>query len=365
MESSILNYSKTQKAGVCLSHPGWLAESHARVDSASTEFGFDTEELVVLSGTFSTARSTGLDLSGAQTDGQVGDVVVLGFPGSVGGHDAPSVLLGKLDGIDGLTDASDLVDLEEEAVGGLLFDGLLDLDGVGHGQVITDDLDVFSDFGNDLGPVGPVILVKGVLDGDDGVLVDELLVEGDHFISGQNLGRILFGGLEVQVVGILVLDLELGTGNIQTDGDLVKVSGHFTGFHDHIQTGFDVAGRGETTFVTDQGGITTELALDDLLQVVENLATDGHGFGEIFGAGGDDEEFLEWELVAGVFSTVDNVETWYRKGFRDGVSGDFGVVFPQRNSLSGGSGLTGSERDLDLSKKTKKNENDKLTGKKH
>lgn len=37
---------------------------------------------------------------------------------AVRGHDTPSVLLGKLDGRDGLRDRADLVHLEQQRVGG-------------------------------------------------------------------------------------------------------------------------------------------------------------------------------------------------------------------------------------------------------
>jgi hypothetical protein len=58
----------------------------------------------------------------------------------VGAHHAPAVLLGQLDGSDRFGDRSDLVDLEQQAVGCLLLDGPLDEERVGDGQVVAHNL---------------------------------------------------------------------------------------------------------------------------------------------------------------------------------------------------------------------------------
>lgn len=67
--------------------------------------------LVVLGQTLRPAGRASLDLSRAQAHRQVGDVVVLCLPRSVRGHYAPPVLLGKLNGGDGLGNGPDLVHL--------------------------------------------------------------------------------------------------------------------------------------------------------------------------------------------------------------------------------------------------------------
>ena len=62
---------------------------------------------------------------------------------------------------DGLGDASDLVDLEEEAVAGLVLHGHLDALRVGHGQVVAHDLDVGGS--GQSGPAFPVVLFEQVI----------------------------------------------------------------------------------------------------------------------------------------------------------------------------------------------------------
>lgn len=64
----------------------------------------------------------------------------------------------------GLSDRSDLVDFEQQAVAGLVRHGFSNTLGVGHSEVITHHLDVSA--GSEVGPGLPVILVKWILNGD-------------------------------------------------------------------------------------------------------------------------------------------------------------------------------------------------------
>mmetsp|Transcript_48246 Transcript_48246/g.145819 ORF Transcript_48246/g.145819 Transcript_48246/m.145819 type:complete len:207 (+) Transcript_48246:949-1569(+) len=128
-------------------------------------------------------------------------------------------------------------------------------------------------------PVVPIVLVKGILDGYNGVLGNHLLVEGNELVTSKKFGRILIRsrGLEVKVVLILILDLELRRGDIKANRNLVSIPSLLGSLHAHVNAGLDIAGRGEATLVTDEGGVTTELALDDLFEVVEDLAANFHG----------------------------------------------------------------------------------------
>lgn len=113
------------------------AEFLASVDGVLAQLFLDTEDLVELGETLRTGRSTGLDLTGAETDDDVGNGDVLGLTGAVGDHDTPATGVGVLGGLDGLGEGTDLVDLEQEGIAGLELDGLLDAEGVGDSQVIT------------------------------------------------------------------------------------------------------------------------------------------------------------------------------------------------------------------------------------
>ena len=71
---------------------------------------------------------------------------------------------------------------------------------------------------------------------------------------------------------------------------------------------------------------------------------------ESLGTSGDDEEFLECKPVSGMLSSVDHIEAGDGKNIGGGVSGDVGVVLPERNSPGGGTGLTGGKRNCNLFK---------------
>lgn len=72
--------------------------------------------------------------------------------------------------LNGLGNGSDLVDLQKQTIAGLLFDGSLDAERISDGQIVTNDLDAA--LAGEVSPGFPVILVEGVLNGNNGVLLD-------------------------------------------------------------------------------------------------------------------------------------------------------------------------------------------------
>lgn len=98
----------------------------------------------------------------------------------------PAASVSHRRGLDGLGDASNLVDLEQETVAGLLLDGSLDSLGVRDGQVVTDDLDL--GLGGECLPGLPVILVEWIFNRDDGVFLDQRVVVVSELLSGDPLG---------------------------------------------------------------------------------------------------------------------------------------------------------------------------------
>jgi hypothetical protein len=79
--------------------------------------------------------------------------------------------LGELCGLDRLRYGADLVDLKKEAIACLLLDCRLDTYRIGDRQIIANDLDAAL-FG-EMRPGFPVILVEGILDGDNGVFLGQ------------------------------------------------------------------------------------------------------------------------------------------------------------------------------------------------
>ena len=96
--------------------------------------------------------------------------------------------------LDGLGDGTNLVNLEQETVAGLLLDGGLDSERVGDSEIVTNDLDAGRLV--QVGPSLPVVLVEGVLDGDNVVLLDVALVDVTELLSGEPLGLVGVGVLD-------------------------------------------------------------------------------------------------------------------------------------------------------------------------
>lgn len=150
--------------------------------------------------------------------------------------------------LDGLGDGTDLVDLEQETIASLLFNGSLDAERVGHSEIVTDDLD--TTLGSEVSPRLPVILVEGVLDGDDGVLRDVAEVEVGEFDTSDPLGRVRVGVLEVKIV--LSVLVKLGGCNVKSNFDLALVSGLLDRLGKEFQRFFGTRHvGGETSLITN------------------------------------------------------------------------------------------------------------------
>ena len=86
-------------------HPERRAEALSSVGSLlRPQLRLDAQQLVVLGETLRAARRACLDLSGAEPDGEVGNVRVLSLSRAVRCHHAPASRLGVLDRLDGLGD---------------------------------------------------------------------------------------------------------------------------------------------------------------------------------------------------------------------------------------------------------------------
>ena len=274
----------------------------AGVDGGGTEIFFDAEELVVLGDAFGAAGGTGLDLTGIESHGQVGDGGIFGFAGTVGGHGGVAGLVGHLDGFEGFGDGTDLVELDEDGVAALLGDTLGESLGIGYEQVVTDELDAVAEFAVEDLPAFPVFFVEAVFDGVDRILVDELLPVPDEFFGGEGLsalGELVFANF---------VGLPFGRGGIHREDEILAgfEAGEFNGFEDALD-GFFVAGQvgGETTFVADGGG--ESLALEEGLEGVEDFGAPAEAFTEAFGTSGHDHEFLNVNGIGRVGAAVENV----------------------------------------------------------
>ncbi len=168
--------------------------------------------------------------------GDVGDGGVFGLARAVADHRGVAGAVGHLDGLEGLGQGADLVDLDQDAVGAALGDALRQALGVGDEEVVADDLDLVAQGLGDRGVAGPVVLVERVFDRDDRVLVDPGGEEVDHLLAAEDL----VGGRLPELVALLAaLVEELGAGAVERDGDVLVAAGRVAGLVDGVEDELD------------------------------------------------------------------------------------------------------------------------------
>lgn len=287
----------------------------------------------------------------------------------MGDHDTPVVGVGVLGGLDGLGQGTDLVNLQQKSVARLELDGLLDAEGVGDSQVITDNLEVGGLV--EVAPGLPVVLSEGVLDGDNGVLGSQGLVEIGQLLVGEPLGGVGVGVLEVQVVLLGVGLVELAGGNIHGDGDLASVAGLLDGLGDEVKSLLGSLNIGsDTTLVTNVTSGLAVLLLGQSLQLLVDLSTLTETLGERLGSAvnsvsfhfhfhsrvgspalsgknllRDNHELLEGQTATGVGATVQDVLEGNGEDVGLLGTGKVGNVDVERDTLLGGGSLGNGQGD--------------------
>ncbi len=250
------------------------------------------------------------------------------------GDHAVAGLLSHLDGVEGFGDGADLVDLDENRVGGAHLDALGQTLGVGDEEVVANDLDLLAQGLGEGDVAFPVALIKSVFDRVDGILLDPLGVLGDHVCGGEQLVGV---GLPELVALAVTFVEQLRGGAVEGDLDLGArlVTCGDDRLHDHFQ-GFVVGQVGrEAAFVADGGDVLA--LLQDALEGVEDFRDPAQTFGEGLGADGGNHELLEVDQIVSMLATVDDV------GHRNGqgevlVLVQLADVLPEGQVLGGGSG---------------------------
>ena len=108
------------------------------VDGPVSEQLLNTQQLIVFGGTVGSAQGAGLDLSAIGGDGKIGDGGILRLTGAVGKNGSVAVFLSQFDGIQRFGQGTDLVDLDEDGVGGGGFNTTAQEFDVGNEQIVTD-----------------------------------------------------------------------------------------------------------------------------------------------------------------------------------------------------------------------------------
>lgn len=155
-------------------HPEVLARVQRLVPNSHQLF-FNIQQAVVLCHTFATTRTSRLQVSSAQPDGQIGNEVVSRFSRAMRHKNRPAVTVRLFCCINRFSDSTDLVDLEQQSVAGFFLMGLLNAPPVRREEIIADQLD--GAICIERCPSRPVVLPEWVLQQYDRVLFKDLIVQ--------------------------------------------------------------------------------------------------------------------------------------------------------------------------------------------
>ena len=239
-------------------------------------------------------------------------------------HDAGVAgLLGGLDGLERLGERTDLVDLDQNRVGSAQFDALLEALGVGNEQVVAHQLHLVADATGQLDPAIPVLLGHAVLDGDNGVGVDELLPVIDH------LGARVLNTLALELVHTGLGVVELGRGRIhgvhEVDAGLkASLLDGLGNVLERLGIGLEV---GREAALVAHAAAKAGL-VQHALEGVVDLGAPAQALGKARSTHGHDHELLEVNVVVGMHATVEDVH----HGRGQQVSVDAAQVLVQRKT---------------------------------
>ncbi len=228
-------------------------------------------------------------------------------------------LLRHLDRLEGFGQGADLIEFDQNGVANPLIDPPLQNGGVGHEQIVTDQLDAIADRLGQQAPASPVVLVHAVFDGDDRKTVDET----DEVVD--KAGRIEASSLGCQHV--LPVLKELAGGDIQSQGDLVTgpVAGLDDGRHQQFKRFFvRPQVRGEPPLVADRRAQTP--LPQDRLERMKDLGAGAQRRRKVRQADRHDHEFLDIDPIVRMCATVEDIH------HRDRQAGRMPAVGQQRGA---------------------------------
>ena len=235
-------------------------------------------------------------------------------------HRPEGVANGEFHALQRLGEGPDLVDLDQDGVGGCRLDAAGQSLAVGDEQVVAHQLRSRPQRGGQLRPAVPVLLGHAVLHRHDGIGVAELPELVDHLIGVEGAP---LAGQHVAAVGE-----ELRGRHVQREGDVVaqRQAGPPGGLgqqRDRVGVGGQVGG--EAALVAQTGGQAP--GPQDSGQLVIHLYAPDQGLGVGGGPDGHHHELLEVDVVAGVRSPVDDVH----HGHREHVGVGSAHMAPQRD----------------------------------
>ena len=197
--------------------------------------------------------------------------------------------MSHLDGFEGLGNAADLVELDQDGVAAAKLDTLLKALGVGNKEIVADELDLLAELCCHLLPTFPVLLVKTVLDRGDRIFLDKACPMGDKLIGGEILAAL---GLMIEALAFFALPL--GSSGIHSKHEVLAglVAGGLDGLKDQLD-GVLISAEavgGKAALIADSGNVLH--FFDELLEGLEDLSAPAKSLGKGISADGHDHEFL-------------------------------------------------------------------------
>src|SRR6202521_3262221 len=129
-----------------------------------TEIFLDAQELVVFRDPVRARQRSRFDLTGVGADGDVGDQAVLGLARTMRDDRCITRTHGHADRGECFRQGPDLVDLDEDRIGDALGNALLENPGVGHEQIVADQLHLLAEPVGEQLPAVPIVFRHAVLD---------------------------------------------------------------------------------------------------------------------------------------------------------------------------------------------------------
>ena len=240
--------------------------------------------------------------------------------------------VGHLDGIQGLGQGADLVDLDEDGVCNFLLNAGGQAGDIGDEQVVAHELHLVADSLGEHGPALPVGLGHAVLQRYDGIGVCKLLPHIHQLL----LGHLLAGlGLDI---ALLLLVPPLGGGGVDGDHKVLTglEAGLLNGGHDDLQGVLILLQVGGVAALVAHAGGGGAVLLEDALQGVEDLGAHLEGLFEAAGAHRHNHELLDLNIVGGMGAAVENVHHGHGQSL--GVDAADIVVEAGAQGLGGGLG---------------------------
>jgi hypothetical protein len=129
-----------------------------------SEFLFDSEKTVILCDALASASRTGFDLAGASRDRKIRDRRVLSLAGAMRYHAGILSIAGNPDRFKRFCQSADLIQFDQNRIRDALLDRPADDVGIGHKDVIANELDTFAKFTRQEAPAEPIVLGKPVFE---------------------------------------------------------------------------------------------------------------------------------------------------------------------------------------------------------